>query len=104
MQYVYVLKPVRAEMALHRPTQEEEAIVEEHLRYQEELNRRGVVLLAGHTTTEDDMAFAMCVIEAPSEPVARDIMNKDPAVWRGVMTGEIHPFRVTMLAETALQS
>ncbi|NUM55268.1 MAG: hypothetical protein HUU46_16605 [Candidatus Hydrogenedentes bacterium] len=104
MQYVYVLKPARAEIALHRPTPAEEAVIEEHFRYQEELNRRGIVLLAGHTTLEDERAFALCVIEAPSEPVARDIMNKDPAVWQGIMTGELFPFRVTMMAEHALQS
>ena len=99
MQYVYMLKPTRPEMVLHNPTKQEEAVIEEHFRYQEELNRRGVVRLAGHTTAEDDKTFALCVIEAPSETVARDIMNKDPAVWQGIMNAELFPFRVTMTAE-----
>ncbi len=103
MRFIYVLKPTRAEMALHHPTKQEEAVIDEHLRYQEELNRRGIVLLAGHTATEDNRTFAVCVIEAPSEPVARDIMNKDPAVWQGIMNAELFPFRVTMMAEGALR-
>jgi uncharacterized protein YciI len=100
MQYIYVLRPTRPEMLSHHPTKREEAIIEEHFRYLEELNHRGVVVLAGRTTTEDEHAFGICVVEAMSEPVARDIMNKDPAVWQGIMNAELFPFRVTMMAES----
>ncbi|MBM3289444.1 MAG: hypothetical protein FJY92_04765 [Candidatus Hydrogenedentes bacterium] len=99
MQFIYVLRPARPELVSHHPTKKEEAIIEEHVRYLKELEHRGIVLLAGRTTNEDERTFGVCVFEAPSEPVARDIMNKDPAVWQGIMNAELFPFRVTMMAE-----
>ena len=101
MQFIYVLRPARPELVAHHPSKREEAILEEHVRYLEELEHRGTVLLAGRTANEDEGTFGVCVFEAPNEAVARDIMNKDPAVWQGIMNGELFPFRVTMMAESA---
>lgn len=101
MQFIYILRPACPEIVSHHPTKKEEAIVDEHFRYLDELNRRGIVQLAGRTTTEDESTFSVCIFEAPSEPVARDIMNKDPAVWQGIMNGELYPFRVMMMAGSA---
>lgn len=97
MQYLYLLRPTRPDFVSHRPSDKDEAILEEHLRYLEELEHRGIVVMAGHTTSEDAQSFELCAIEAASENAARDIMNKDPAVWRGIMTAELFPFRVTAM-------
>ena len=98
MHYLYLLRPTRPELATHPPTDKDEAILEEHLRYLEELEHRGIVVMAGHTTSEDAQSFEVCATEAASESAARDIMNKDPAVWRGIMAAELFPFRVTAMS------
>ncbi len=97
MQYVYITRLARKDTS-KGATKEEMRIVEEHFAYLEELKRRGVMLLAGRTTTDDEHTFGICVFEAASDAVARDIMNKDPAVWQNVMTAELHPFRVALMA------
>ena len=99
MQFIYLLRPARPDLMAHHPSKKDEAIIDEHIRYTEELEHRGILLFAGRTTTEDEHAFAICVIDAASEPIARDVMNKDPAVWQGIMNGELYPFRVTMMPE-----
>ncbi|MCC6153059.1 MAG: hypothetical protein IT367_04840 [Candidatus Hydrogenedentes bacterium] len=98
MHYLYILRPVRPELVAFQPSDEDEAILEEHLRYLEELEHRGVLLMAGHTTAEGVRTFEMCAFQAESEGAARDIMNKDPAVWRGIMTADLFPFKVTAMA------
>ena len=96
MQFVYILKPVRKDMASTGPNKVEEAVMVEHVRYVEELARRGMLVLAGQTNGDEDHTFGIAVFEAGSEACARDMMNKDPAVWRGVMTGELYPFRIAV--------
>lgn len=101
MQFIYLLKPVQRGQS-GGLTKAEQTYLDEHVRYVEELARRGVVIVAGDTTCEID-TFTVVVIDAPSEAAARDIMHKDPAVWRGLMNPELHPFRLTtaMLREPA---
>ncbi len=103
MHYLYILRPARPELVAFQLTDKDEAIMEAHLRYIEELEHRGVLLMAGHTTAEGVRTFEMCAFQAESESAARDIMNKDPAVWRGIMTGEVFPFRVTSMATSPAQ-
>jgi hypothetical protein len=44
-----------------------------------------------------DQAFGIVVFEAASELDARGFMDSDPTVVTGVMTYELHPYRVAVL-------
>src|SRR3712207_7644474 len=43
-----------------------------------------------------DKTFGIVVVEAASEAEARTLMEADPSVKAGVMTGEVLPFRLSL--------
>ena len=76
-------------------TPEEEAAFGEHFGYLQRLLDEGTLVLAGPTTGAKNTGIN--VFEAPDEEAARAIMEADPAIARGVCTGELRPFRVSLL-------
>jgi hypothetical protein len=54
---------------------------------------------------EDDDAFGekplentgIAIFEAPDEEAARRLMNEDPVIAGGYATGELRPFRISLL-------
>jgi uncharacterized protein YciI len=52
-------------------------------------------VLAGPTLGETNTGIA--VIEAEDEPAARRVMESDPAIAAGVVTGELREMRVSLL-------
>jgi uncharacterized protein YciI len=76
------------------PTEREQRVVGEHVAHVGRLADEGVVFLIGRTqtTTPNTMGFAM--FWAEDEDEARGIMNSDPAIVQGVMTGELFPYKV----------
>ncbi len=78
------------------PTDSEQAVVAEHFAYLQNLNAQGVIILVGRTLNTDENAMGLAVFRAESEDAARQIMNGDPAVKKGVMTSTLYPFRVVL--------
>jgi uncharacterized protein YciI len=70
-------------------------IMNQHFGYLQNLIQEGKLLLAGPSL---DRQFGVAILTVDSEELAREIMENDPAVKFGVMTAELHPFRVAMLA------
>lgn len=95
-EYLYVLRPVRPEMMTDGPTDEEGPVLESHYQYLKALAEEGVVRLAGRTATDTEDAFGLVVFHADSPDDARQIMDQDPAVTEGVMTAELHPYRIAV--------
>ncbi len=95
-QFVYRLRPARADMLAAGPTPEEERTIGVHFAYLQDLTNRGVVKLAGRTLTTGPESFGICILEAVDEAAARAIMANDPAVAGGVMTAELFPFRIAL--------
>ena len=52
-------------------------------------------MLAGPTLGETNTGLA--IFEAPDEDAARVIMESDPAIARGVVTGELRELRISLL-------
>jgi len=98
-QYLYRIQPSRLAMLAQGATPEEEAVIDAHFSYLQDLTRRGVVLLAGRTLNTDPSAFGIVIFEAESDQAALAIMQADPAVRAGVMRAELFPYRVALLAE-----
>jgi uncharacterized protein len=98
-QFIYRIHPTRPEMLTVGPTASEASAVGDHFSYLERLTTAGVVLLAGRTLTSDDRTFGIVVFAAESEEEAAAVVQKDPAVERGVMKAELFPFRVALLSQ-----
>ena len=104
--YIYQLKPARADMLSGSgPTETEAEIIARHFDYLSGLHRAGVVGLAGRTDTDHAGTFGIVLLEAESQAAAEQIMQRDPAVAEGVMTAELHPFRMAIgaLAQASQQ-
>jgi len=93
-EYLYVLRPARADMLSGGPTPEEVRIIEAHWNYLVDLHEKGIVLHVGRTTIPDQHAFGLVVFKAESWDKAVAIMQGDPAIGLGVMSGEVFPFQV----------
>ena len=78
------------------PTAAEQAVVAEHFAYLQHLTAQGVIILVGRTLTTDENTMGLAIFRAESEDAARQIMNGDPAVNKGVMTATLYPFKVVL--------
>lgn len=90
--YIYVLKLNRPE-AFDNPTADETSTIERHFEYLKRLTAEGVVLMAGPCT---DGAFGLVLFKAEDETAAKGVVASDPVVQSGVMSAELHPFRISL--------
>jgi uncharacterized protein YciI len=81
------------------PTPEEIEAVEAHFLYAQSLVKSGRMLLAGRTHGEPDSTIGICIFHAENEEEARVMINKDPVIDKGVMTGEIQPYQIALFSE-----
>jgi len=90
--WIYMVRLTRPE-AIASPTEEESVAIDRHFVRLQRACAAGTVRLAGPAT---DGAFGVVIFEAADETAARSFVADDPAVLAGVMTAELHPFRVSM--------
>jgi uncharacterized protein len=67
-----------------------------HLKYQEDLEKRGIMFAAGPHWTDDEKLWegeGMVVIRAPSLAAAKEIAATDPMHVCGARTSELGPGR-----------
>ncbi|MGA6985807.1 MAG: YciI family protein [Terriglobales bacterium] len=95
-EFLYRLQLVRADLLRTGPTDSEQAVVAEHFAYLQNLNVQGVIILVGRTLTTDENTMGLTIFRAESEDAARQIMNGDPAVKKGLMTATLYPFKVSL--------
>ena len=93
--WIYRLVPTRPEMA-GGPTLEEQTVMAEHVDYLEALTAAGILVLAGRPE-HDHGAPGITIFEAPDEAAARRFMDEDPVIAGGFASGELRPFRVSLL-------
>jgi uncharacterized protein YciI len=94
--FIYVVRLVNSEM-FEKMSSEEEAVVEDHFNRLKKAQAKGKLILAGPTL---DGKFGIVVFRAPSREAAEEFMKNDPAVKEGIMTAELHPFRVSLIEKT----
>ncbi|WP_423410190.1 YciI family protein [Heyndrickxia sp. MSNUG] len=92
-EFVYLIKPVRKDF-IKTMTEEESGIMEKHFHYLNALLSDEKLILAGPCL---DGAFGIVVFRAETMDAAREIMVNDPAVLHGLMSAEIHPYRVSLI-------
>lgn len=93
-QWIYRIEPTRPGMVVSA-TDEETAVVAEHLGYLQALKAAGILILAGRTQV-DEGTFGITIFEAPDEASARAVMQTDPAVSAGLMRAELYPYAVAV--------
>lgn len=91
--FIYVVRLVKRKM-FGKMSSEEEAIVEDHFERLKRALAEGKLILAGPCL---DGEFGVVVFRAQSKEKAKEFMNNDPAVKKGIMTAELHPFHVSLI-------
>jgi uncharacterized protein YciI len=91
--YIYVLNLIDRNK-FTKTSSEEEAIMSEHFERLKKALADGMLILGGPCL---DGEFGVVIFRARSEEEAREFMNDDPAVKHGIMTAELHPFRVSLI-------
>ncbi len=93
-EWIYFIHPPRRRFA-ETMTEQEIRVWGEHAERLWRMLDEGTLILAGPTLGEVNTGIA--IIEAPDEAAARRIMDEDPTIASGIATGELRPFRVSML-------
>lgn len=93
--WIYFMHPPRENFAATM-TEAEQEVFGRHFAHLQDLLTRGTLVLAGPTMGETNTGI--CVFRAPNEAAARAVMEADPAIADGVVTGELRPFRLSLLA------
>ena len=91
--FIYVLRAIRPAM-VGDPRPEEESRLGEHFEYLSRALDQGRLVLAGPCL---DGEFGVVIFRADTQEAARQFMEDDPAVRHGLMTAELHSFRVSLL-------
>ena len=95
-QFIYVLRLVPRLHADANWTPQDEKVLQHHFARFQEAIKTGQLILAGRTSESGDKTFGIAVFQAKDEAAARKFMEEDPAVAGGLMTAELHPFRVAL--------
>jgi uncharacterized protein YciI len=96
-QFLYVLRLVPRLHEEEAWTDADHAAIGRHFAWLQAAAERGQLILAGRTAEPLDRTFGLVVFEAVGETAARSFLAADPAVAEGIMTAELHPYRVAML-------
>jgi uncharacterized protein YciI len=88
---------MRFEMLSEGATEEEAKTVSAHFEYLKDLQKQGILILAGRTLNTDESSFGIVIFNAESREQARMIMESDPAVVHSVMHAELYPYRVALM-------
>lgn len=91
--FVYLLKPNRATL-IRDASPGEEATLGEHFEYLQTTLSEGRLILAGPC---EDREFGIVIFRAGTAGEALEFMEDDPAVKSGLMTAELHPFRISLV-------
>lgn len=98
-QFLYKITPVRPDMLADGLTDRENEVIAAHFAFLSDLKDKGVVKLAGRTTTTDASSFGVVIFATENEEAARQIMANDPAVKEGVMAAKLYPFKIALMGD-----
>jgi uncharacterized protein YciI len=93
-EWIYFIHPPRESFAATM-SDAERAVWATHFERLQRLLAEGTLIMAGPTLGTINTGIA--VIETADEAEARRLMEEDPAIASGIATGELRPFRVSLL-------
>jgi uncharacterized protein len=92
-EFLYQIKPVRADL-MESQTKEEQEKLQSHFLYLQDMLEKGKLVLAGPCL---DASFGVVILQNTNEEEAQEIMENDPAVKGKIMTANLYPFRVSLI-------
>ncbi len=92
--WIYFIHPPRDDFAATM-TDTEDAVWAEHFARLQRMLTDGSLVLAGPTLGRHNDGIV--IFEAPDEESARKVMNDDPTIRSGLASGELRPFKVSLL-------
>jgi uncharacterized protein YciI len=93
-EWIYFIHPPRDNFAATM-SEAESAVWATHFERLQRLLAEGTLIMAGPTLGPINTGIA--VIEAADEAEARRLMAEDPTIASGIASGELRPFRVSLL-------
>jgi uncharacterized protein len=90
--YLYLIRATRPGF-LTEATPEEEEIMRRHFEYLKRLLQEGILIMAGPCL---DRALGIAIYRAENDAAARLIAQEDPSVKAGIMSVEVHPYRISL--------
>ena len=97
--FVIRIQPVRATF-VNDATQEESKTMGVHFEYLKKLVAEGKVVLAG-PSINGEKTFGLIIVEVDTEAEARAILEGDPSYKAGIQIGEVFPFTLALIRESA---
>ncbi len=95
-EFVYTLTLIDRLFVEDNWTQKDEAIITRHFRNLVDLENKGILIMAGKTADLDPNTKGFVFLQAESEKEALKIMNNDPAILEGIMTGVLQEYNVAL--------
>lgn len=94
MQFLYILSLNKPYRDINNWTAEIENAQQDHFNYLKALHESKVMKHVGRTDVDfaDDALHGYAIFEAESESAAQQIMNNDPAIKAGLMSGRLLPY------------
>jgi uncharacterized protein YciI len=80
-------------------TDEDEAIVGRHYNHLVSLKEKGKLVLAGKTSGLDKDTYGIVIFQADNLDDAKVIMENDPAIKEGIMTGHLQGYDVALITD-----
>jgi uncharacterized protein YciI len=97
--FLILLRPVQRLHPEAAWTEADNAATYAHFKRLQEAAAAGKVILAGKTDEPLDVTIGLVVLRAADEAEARAFMEGDPCVTAGVMTAELRPYGLAILAK-----
>jgi len=93
--FIYKIAPARKDF-LEAADENGNNYMALHFGYLQELLSRGTLIMAGPCM---DAAFAIAIFYAGSEEEAKRIMDNDPAIKSGIVSSELHEFKISLMQQ-----
>ena len=97
MEFLYRLKLIDRLIPKENWTKEDEEIVSKHFQNLMLLKESNQLLLAGKTAGQDEFTIGLVIFRAESFAEAQKIMDNDPAIKGGIMTGFLQEYNTAIL-------
>lgn len=95
-QYLYQLKLVQRLNSDEAWSEADRQIVSDHFNHLKNLTEKGVALIVGRTNREYEDGFGIVILQAQDWEEANAIMNSDPSIVNGIMTGNLFEYRIAL--------
>lgn len=93
-EFIYFVYPPRETFPADA-TPEEIAIVGEHFDFLQAKLAAGELILVGRT--QDQPPVGIAIFEAEDQAGAQRFFQEDPAVAKGVFSGEVRPYKIALM-------